>query len=75
MTCLDSFIMALNNLISRSVVASEGSLSGMMSIYKVTSFHINGVQPTLQVKGLQNLGPKRKGPVFLLKWFGIIVFV
>ena len=23
----------------------------------------------------QNVGPKRKGAVFLLKWFGIIVFV
>ena len=29
----------------------------------------------IQVKGPQNVGPKRKGPVFLLKSFGIIVFV
>ena len=29
----------------------------------------------LQVKGPENVGPKRKWAVFLLKWFGIILFV
>ena len=28
----------------------------------------------IQVKGTQNVRPKRKGAVFLLKWFGIIMF-
>ena len=29
----------------------------------------------LQVKGPQNVDPKRKAAIFLLKWFGIILFV
>ena len=29
----------------------------------------------IQEKGTKNARPKRKGAVFLLKWFGIILFV
>ena len=60
----------LNNFVIR--YSQTCCFHGCFGILLVWLFAVFVTPYTLQVKGLQNVGPKRKGAVFLLKWFGPI---